>query len=271
MRLLSVDWDFFCPTEHGSPLYDWDSREGHPLEALLWTVRASAFFRVDRPLPTASGSEVGFWDRFRLRPGALAFVAESHSWIYKPQIYKAVDQVVNYDAHHDAGYGVTLKDIIKRGTITCEDWAVGYSACRGIPVQVRYPAWKTWAFEHEHSTAVPLIREFDDGRPDPEPFGRVFICRSGAWSPPWLDQEFEKLLAAFPGSVIRLHPLPPREFNADEARKMAQAERRLAAAAEIALGTVSGDGPDTERFAATVREVLARSIQNQADRKAVAS
>jgi hypothetical protein len=41
-------------------------------------------------------------------------------------------------------------------------------------------------------------RAIDDGRALPSSFDLVFVARSSAWTPPWLDAQFEALLAAAP-------------------------------------------------------------------------
>jgi hypothetical protein len=41
-------------------------------------------------------------------------------------------------------------------------------------------------------------RSIDDGRAVPLPFDLVFVARSSAWAPPWLDEQFDAFLAAAP-------------------------------------------------------------------------
>ena len=84
-------------------------------------------------------------------------------------------------------------------------WLVAIDKPAGIPVHPsgrllhktvitelhhRYPVWRTAAFELEPEPVVPVDRAFDDGTVPPVVFDAVFVCRSGAWVPPWHDQAF---------------------------------------------------------------------------------
>lgn len=48
----------------------------------------------------------------------------------------------------------------------------------------------------------------DDGDPIAEEFDTVFVCRSGAWVPPWCDGQFEEFLDAAPFEIIWLDSEP---------------------------------------------------------------
>jgi len=54
-------------------------------------------------------------------------------------------------------------------------------------------------------------------------FDRVFICRSGAWIPTWLDDKFDKFISDCPLAYKRNIGLNKREFNIDEVKKLSSA------------------------------------------------
>ena len=206
MNLLVIDWDFFFPTgEHDvetAALWDWGhSEEGMAALYLgiVWTTRAADFIRRGIALPDTSGEEAMFWSRFTFAPNAKLYYGESNVLAYHKTVRRGWNlnsQVWLFDAHHDSGgYRYTLAQTLKRKTLTCEDWMVGYAA---TDLHMRYPRWKAWGLTEEPDPIVRVDRRVDDGADVPVVFDRVFVCRSGAWVPPWLDQKFWAFIASAP-------------------------------------------------------------------------
>jgi hypothetical protein len=167
------------------------------LATIIWTSRAAALIASGKGLPGTTGEDLTFWDRFTFSPGAKLYVADSHARAWTPRVRNRVTEVVNYDAHHDAGYHGDKTGFLAYGAASCDDWVLAYTGdC--IPVSVVYPRWRDWAMTAEPEPPVPVPRRVDDGTPDPVPFDRVFLCRSGAWVPPWADAAFYAFLAACP-------------------------------------------------------------------------
>lgn len=194
MKLLSIDWDFFFPVPDAGPeavMYDWGHSESKfYMSSYLWRSRAIGFLVNGLPLPGLSGEEQGFWKRFDLsNVGSIQF-AESHADIM--HLVSEGDEITNYDAHHDAGYGKPLKDL----TISCEDWAHWSAAKLGCTVKTVYPRWKlTGGCSAEQTPdCASVTLTHDNGLPDPTPYDAVFVCRSGAWTPPWVDKAFDEFL-----------------------------------------------------------------------------
>lgn len=208
MRLLSVDFDYFFDTTprpgESSHLYDWESSEFlKAFELAIWLNRAAGFIINKHPLPGLTGLETSFWRRFRFTKGCRVYVADSHSQIYDRRVRSRVRSVVSYDAHCDAGYGMTRDEFFDRGQVECDTWTFAYEL-QGIPTRVLLPEWRRDSQEHTGPMSLGNPeRLIDDGRDDPEPFGRVFICRSGAWLPSWLDGKFD--------NFVRECPIPIRK------------------------------------------------------------
>lgn len=213
MNLLSVDWDFFFPVPASGPdsfLYDWGHQEApFFITGPLWPIRASVFWQIGRDLPGLSGDQVGFWDRFRIADGATLYLAESHSAAAEGDVRSGITHVSSFDAHHDLGYRDTDLRAVVAGTVSCGAWALFY-ALSGADVRVRYPAWMSDPLDRDPLTPacpVPVDRATADPAETLPVFDRVFVCRSGAWVPPWHDDAFLAFVAACPvADTVDLDP-----------------------------------------------------------------
>jgi hypothetical protein len=210
VRLLSVDWDYFFVDLIGTPpiFLPVLSEEGQiDLRQSLVKTRvrcAREYLKLGRGLPGTSGEERTFWTRFCFSPDSLLFTAEDHVRAADPEVMDRVCEVWNFDAHHDSGY----ENPPNRGH-NDGNWLMAYGG--QVRKFVRYPQWKTAVFEHEPSTLIEVDRRFDDGRQIEFAFDRVFICRSGQWVPPWLDEDYKQFVKSCPAKQHRSWPLVPRD------------------------------------------------------------
>lgn len=137
-------------------------------------------------------------------------VAESHveilPWL---QDLGPVDQVISIDAHHDLGYHPARVAAARaNGTATCEDWLLrALDAGLVDQAHITYPDWRPldaegyttalpWAQPHTDTGRVTLghHRDLRLGRYDGMTLAGIFVCRSSAWTPPWLDPAFDELV-----------------------------------------------------------------------------
>ncbi len=246
MRLLSIDWDFFFPIPADDPhcLYDWGHREDMAfMREAIWIIRAGAFLR-DGGLPGLTGEQDSFWQRFR-RPfrGAALYYSDSHAHIFKPEVRAGVTEVWNFDAHHDS-YKPPAH-VIKQGSVSCEDWATAFTMI-GVPVKTFYPTWNAYSLAGENPKApmMPAV-QLDPGVKFNRQFDKVFICRSGAWTPTWLEDAFWRFLETCPvGSArVNLDGIQRRTFDLEEARRMqAQVEETMNEARLRAKEVKHGEG-----------------------------
>jgi hypothetical protein len=223
-NLLVVDWDFFFEEPHPNTseamfLYDWGHREGGVLYTqALWPSRATTFVEHGLELPRCHGWE-SFWDRFILSEEAVLYFADSNKAAVKPEVASSADERTDvvwlYDAHHDAGYnGGTVADVEERGSVSCEDWMVAYKILFDAELHHRYPAWKTWGPKMEPEPVVEVDRQMDHGEHNGTTFDAVFVCRSGAWTPPWSDQDFVKFIYSCPvGEMVEVDDCEPRDWK----------------------------------------------------------
>ena len=192
-------------------------------------------------------------------------VAESHS-AAAPSFYEMArwpedypDYIINFDAHHDLGYceWARLHEMIEEGTCTCDMWLCALLEwLPGIKTRIVYPNWlreeSSLDDQWDHlkkSLPRKMLRRVEMGFFEDEDgsIGEVvhrprenievlslFICRSGAWTPPWLDEQFVEFVneaaretGMAPEEFESSHktgfkPLEPRKFSIESAQLLAE-------------------------------------------------
>jgi hypothetical protein len=268
-RLLVVDWDYFYPRgfemndeycavmeARGDSVwnYDWGHQENGMFIEMMWPIRASGFMRrgVD-PLPSTTGEEITFWEQFSFAGDVEVFVGESNSYAAHPFVTGEegstdINEVWLYDAHHDCGYrGHDPHEVVEKGEYECGNWMMLYWS-HGARLYVRYPTWAEWK-KREFRMDLPkrsVNRRTAAPTNGPKgPIDRVFICRSGAWVPPWVDEKFIDFVHACPNAglsytVINGEPYNPmevRKFSLEEAKAYTDSMRIAEEAREQAGGS----------------------------------
>jgi len=237
VKILSVDWDYFFPCIDG---FDWGHSENSFNQFYMemsWPIRASNMdlFTREKAYDTIWPREEfrSFWDRTLKCPPRGIAIVESHSDIIKVSDFwlnkgegRHYCGVINYDAHHDTGYGGSQE-------IDCGNWA-GEGLRRKLiqSYALHYPSWRKASPEGNLGELKPYYE------PDPEPqkFDYVFICRSAAWTPSWADPEWLEFIEWWkenhPGLWVKKVSLPyalkARSFDkkvADEYGAMLQNHR----------------------------------------------
>ena len=100
----------------------------------------------------------------------------------------------------------------------------------GATLHVRYPTWCGPALIPGPPPAVSIDCAMDELTPIPVVFDRVFVCRSGAWTAPWLDTAFFQFLAAAPvNRRVNLDGVAPRSFDLVPAQELASHMMQLQA------------------------------------------
>lgn len=215
-NLLVVDWDYFFynPLEAGVidtetlDLYDWGHAENNLCRELIWSMRATNFMLYEKELPTCVVPD-GWWDRFTFTSDAICEVSDSNMYSGMVNGSETYDHVWLFDAHHDLYTIKTEDDLAKwydRSKISCEDWMFAHHL-RGSKLHWRWPRWHRYNKGVHYN--IPRFVRCDARRDDMcrldsthMQFDAVSICRSGAWVPPWCDQQFEKFYRSVPVSEI---------------------------------------------------------------------
>lgn len=185
MNILSVDWDYFFPNSFD---YDWGHKETPFFLDAIWPFRAGhrnmctgeLATKAMRPRPEFRE----FWDRVVDGSPAHLVIVESHADMLEILRLVGPSRVVNFDAHHDLGYGETEE-------LECGNWAL-HGVEEGLieGYELYYPEWR---YDSPESVCEDgwLLHGPEFGLPkEPEHFDLIFICRSSAWTPSWSDDDW---------------------------------------------------------------------------------
>lgn len=260
---LSVDWDYFCR----QPKEWWyggiDEKMG--LDPMMWMVKATLAqtrgtdLKSEMSLRHASPTPGAFWralERLGMRFDDVkdVQVSESHKDAYG--LFQGKDtegvEMVNFDAHHDLLYASKfMVEAIEKSKPDCGNWhlltLLRYPKLRSVTV---YPHWKglsEWKRTLSNLRSAPsgvevisYLHRRTRANVWPHvklPTGQVekiFICRSGAWSPPWHDRAFLNFVEGCENTIDRLFldwgvldELAPRSFSWTKVNKMAAIEANI--------------------------------------------
>lgn len=290
---VSVDWDYFIRS-----LYSWDwGHQESPMfmQGWMWATRAASLMangldieaEMD-PARWANPKPASFWnilsqlgydfyplDSMVIESGGVGVqnfvIADSHAMAGPAfrEIAEDIgvpDIIINFDAHHDMGYGnkAAIRRQIAKGTVTCDMWLLSLmSMYREMRANVVFPNWRLEEFsmqdewESMKKVISPQVQRRtkigafigEDGtvsdvvKPDSRiEVQALFICRSSAWAPPWLDGQFVDFIdgiqdhVSFPPfecvseQMPDIKPLEVRkDFSMDQARAMAEQWRTFMA------------------------------------------
>jgi len=195
---LFFDWGHSESWQLALGQYLWMSRfsyvhrMGHDLEKIC-------NIRTDDVQPGEFLTEIQ--KRFAFNEDAPVWVADSHVYA-TPSISSLGSfpiKVVNFDAHHDLGYdGEKIKNEIEEDQCDCASWLFhGLDSGSVSSADIVYPDWKGKIecrdFEHlaPHRKKIQVFTwsEWLKSASREKAIGS-FICRSSAWTPPWLDGHF---------------------------------------------------------------------------------
>jgi hypothetical protein len=232
---VTVDYDFFIPHKMyedvefpdgkilpGELVFDWQMDEGRApaFDEAIWRNRAANFATWGLDIQAMTMPTLSFEDfsaKLSARMGdystPMAWRGDSHGWagiIVKDfaEMHGPMN-VVNFDAHHDLGYGSNaLKDFAEKNSVGCDNWAViGLSQGWIKNYTVIYPDWlgrrewnslggawknREWLQEFRKQIKITTWNEWHDEIPETE---AMYYCRSSSWVPPWRDPGFDDLTA----------------------------------------------------------------------------
>jgi hypothetical protein len=272
---LNIDWDFFFEQEEKHPNHDWGHAESpFYYSGMMWAVRFSGAYAVGEDLQktyTADRRWRTLWTYLKRRgfnlDNATVIFADSNlgAW-YVFDMFR-VSHIYNFDNHHDVFYRGGASE-----NIDCGNW-LGQTMREQpkLGATIVYPDRERleWEFEFENPRANRWVKsgrldattydELEKGRRDVD---AIFICRSGAWTPPWDDEKFMQLVRKTPnakgefyGQVYikdyfgdhandTVHPEEVRGWNRRDAVKNGNSERNMFAKFRKQMEKArSSDGP----------------------------
>lgn len=198
--LLSIDWDYFIYTkkdnwgsyiENNRSLIDlWYKRY---IQEKVWGKDIQKSFQLSSELDT-------FWKkikkRFQFVKDIKAYVSDSHALSYNIAKENNCRVVCLFDSHADLGYG-GLSSL--NFEVNCSNWLGKLLKDKQIKeaniFYSPYTAEKPEYFKPMNSIYNVEYYDFNDLDKDIK-VSAIHICRSGAWTPPWLDKKFTQFVHA---------------------------------------------------------------------------
>lgn len=197
INLLSVDWDYFIkvrPEWCGSYIENnrciintWYKRY---IEENIRGVDLEKEIKVN-------DFAFNFWDFIRSKydfdNNLKIFVSDSHKFSYNIAEKYECNQVFLFDAHSDLGYG-GLSSL--EFELNCANWLGKLFKNKIIDkANIIYsPYTLEEQKDFEELNKIYNIKYLKLNQIEKEKISVIHICRSGAWSPPWLDKDFYNFL-----------------------------------------------------------------------------
>ena len=215
--LLSIDWDYFIKT----PNQKWSSQlESKKTAVDLWYklyFQASNRGRNIQQFFELAQEATKFWDKlgtiFQLKEGITAYVSDSHALSFKIAKDKGLNVVYLFDSHADLGYG-GLSSL--NFEVNCANW-LGKLLKEGLVKEANiiygpYTAEKPEFFKEINQTYNVRYLTLEQLGGRAITVEAVHICRSGAWTPPWYDNQFVDFVKRS-GLGYRFINCPSRKWN----------------------------------------------------------
>lgn len=216
--LLSIDWDYFIYTQD-----KWGSYIENTKSLLdSWYKRYIQAKAQGEDLQKAFGlsPEVDeFWGKikqcFEFTGDTKTYVSDSHAFSYEIAKENHCQAVYMFDAHADLGYGeLSALDF----EVNCSNWlgkllkeeAVKEAYIFYSPYTTEKPDY----FQPVNSMYKVKYCDFNDLTGKTITVPAVHICRSGAWTPPWLDRKFYQFVDAL-GLPYTVADCPERKWDPD--------------------------------------------------------
>ncbi|HBC96479.1 MAG TPA: arginase [Clostridium sp.] len=218
-NLLSIDWDYFIPIKR-----EWRGSyiENKKNIVYMWYRR---YFKgiergenIEKSIKTGK-ILVGFWKRlkqhFVIKKKTKICVSDSHKISYYIAENDNCDKVVNFDSHSDLGYG-GMKSLDFE--VNCANWLGKLLKNRTVKKAV--VVYSPYTYENKEDFKE-INDKFDVSYPKMgdlkgrTPVDYVHICRSGSWTPPWLDYKFYEFISALnrPCEIVNC---PERRWNPEK-------------------------------------------------------
>lgn len=214
--LLSVDWDYFVYTQKEN----WGSYIENTKNVVnLWYKRyfkAKAQGRDIQKLFRISQELDIFWEKlkkhFQFVKGVKAYVSDSHALSHDIARDRGCNAVYLFDAHADLGYGGLASLNFE---VNCANWLGKLLKDRWIgTANIIYSPYTTEKPEYfkpinnTFNVRYPDFNELDTGIK----VSAIHICRSGAWTPPWLDGRFTQFVKSL-GIPCETIDCPARKWD----------------------------------------------------------
>ena len=217
-NVVSVDFDFWvrvAPREMA--MLDWAHKENLFFIDVIWQIRACGQAAQGQDIRDICGIA-----KDEPEPDILATLFHKHKLkVRKNQILVTESHALalpwfagmenlhlwHIDAHHDFGYDMEEPN--------CDNWVDGLVKKGGVKaITLIYPKWRIeegkkhnfdWGDRPAKKVArwrkkgidVQIVYGLAENLPSNMTFRKMFMCRSGSWSPPWCDDNFRNMVFGF--------------------------------------------------------------------------
>ncbi|NLW60767.1 MAG: arginase [Firmicutes bacterium] len=216
--LLSIDWDYFIYTRH--PMGSYSENKKSLID--FWYKRylqAKARGEDIQKAFQLSAELEEFWTKikkyFTFADKIKTYVSDSHTLSYKIAKESKCQAVCLFDAHADLGYGGLPALNFE---VNCSNWLGKLLKEKQIEeAYIFYSPYTTEKPEYfQPLNSIYKIRycAFDDLEGKSYAAVAIHICRSGVWTPPWLDEKFYQFIAAL-GLPYEIVNCPERKWDPD--------------------------------------------------------
>jgi len=195
---LSVDWDYFVFTENeyqGSYLENKRSLIDEWYKRYIISRKSGRDIRKSYKLcPEVKSFWIKIKKYFRFSDKVKVYVSDSHSLSYKIAKECKANSVCLFDAHSDLGYGGAASLNFE---VNCANWlgkllkenAIDSAIIFYSPYTTENPGY----FKQMNMRYNIRYESLDSLKSRTE-ISAIHICRSGAWVPPWFDDDFFKFV-----------------------------------------------------------------------------
>lgn len=213
--LLSIDWDYFVFSGIDDSFSHLENRRNiidlwykKYIQASLEGKDIQKYFLLSPEVKT-------FWDNikknFKFSEDIKAYVSDSHALSYNFAKKYGCDVVVSFDAHSDLGYGgLSSLDF----EVNCSNWLGKLLRdkviSKAVIIYSPYTKEKPSDFEQINRMYNVVYNDLSDVENNIASV--VHICRSGAWTPPWLDKKFKEFVNAL-GLKYNIINCPKRKWD----------------------------------------------------------
>lgn len=196
--LLTIDWDYFMPYINQFNVSCLENRRN--IDKHWYKIYLQ---NKERGIDITREMRVGhivnnFWqkinDKFIIPKDIKVVISDSHKYAYDIAKREKCTRVFNFDAHTDLGYG-GLESL--QFEVNCANWLGRLLKDNIIDeadiVLSPYSAENSEEFSEindKYNVKYPIVREMNEE----VTIDAIHVCRSGAWTAPWLDDEFFKFV-----------------------------------------------------------------------------
>ncbi|HHW32467.1 MAG TPA: arginase [Clostridiaceae bacterium] len=205
--LLSIDWDYFINTTNSWGIYLENKRNLVDRWYKRYIQARARGEDIKNAFQLSSEVDI-FWNKikksFRFEKNIKVYISDSHALSYKIAKENKCKAVYLFDSHADLGYG-GLSSL--NSEVNCSNWLGKLLKDKQIKeANIFYSPYTAEEPEYfKPINNIYNIRYNDFNVLDKSIVVSVIhICRSGAWTPPWLDNKFIQFINAlgFPYEIV---------------------------------------------------------------------